>query len=105
MFSEPVTLAANATLRVQGAGGTAVDLVRGTAAGSTTYVASTTASTVGGTEYAAGRVVTVTVGTLGAGASINLPAAITAAAGFADASGNAVSGTLAGSGDVSIDTE
>ena len=105
VLSEPTTLAANATLRIQGAGGTSVDLVRGTAAGSTTYASNAAAATVGGVEYAAGRVVTVTVGTLAAGVTINIPTAITAAAGIADASGNAISGTLTGSSDVSIDTE
>lgn len=105
VFSEPVTLAANATLRVQAAGGTTVDLVRGTGTGSNTYSSNSTAATVGGVEYAAGRVVTLTVGTLAGGTTINIPTTITAAAGFTDASNNAVSGTVAGSGDVAIDNE
>ncbi|PPK93097.1 putative cell wall-binding protein [Kineococcus xinjiangensis] len=95
--SEVVTVAGNATLRLRDADGTAVDLVNGV--GGTTFVLSTGSTTIGGTAYAAGRVVTVTVGTA---TGLDLPATIVSQAGIADAATNAL--TLTGS-DVTVNIQ
>lgn len=92
------------TIRVTDADGTVVDIV---AAGGN-FALNATTTTINGTAYAAGRVLTVTRGTdvqvvAGSQAGLGLPATITAQAGTTDVAGNQLN--IAGSADVVVDTE
>jgi len=105
-FSEVVdTPAANATLRVTDADGSAYFL---TAGQGVTFSRNASAVTIGGVEYAANRVVTVVVNTLpaastaGTSIGLNIPATIVQSAGITDAAGNTFD---VSSGDVVIDSE
>ena len=97
-------VAAGDTIRVVDGDGTTVDLVNGTGV---VFALNTTATSIGGTSYAIGRVLTVTATTVpaaavtGSVAGLGIPATITAQTGTADAAGNAL--TL--SGDLVIDSE
>jgi putative cell wall-binding protein len=106
-FSEEVAApATNATIRLTDADGSVYDLPAGT---NVSYTRNTSPVTIGGTSYAANRVVTVAITTLPAASTagsitgLNIPSTIASASGFADLSNNAL--TLSGSADVVIDNE
>ncbi len=102
-FSEVIALpAAGSTIQVNDADGTIVNLVRGAAAA---FTLNTVAETVGGTSYAAGRVLTIAVTTTpvplapGTTVGLQLGGSVIDSSGVMDLAGNALS--LA-SGDVTL---